>query len=75
MQDNVYAPSSEEIPVDSVEDSGDEQFGGSFTPVKVPTGDTDKYAGVSIKQLPNYTDQGENVESPVYCRAARRQEG
>ena len=47
-----YSPPSGEL--ESLEDLDHEaeQVGGKFTPVKVPSADTEKYAGVSISQFP-----------------------
>ena len=39
-----------------------EQVGGQFTPVKVPTGDQEKCAGVCIKQFHRDTDHGDIME-------------
>ena len=59
-----YSPPSGDFARDIIEDIGPntEQVGGSFTPLKVYSGDVDKYAGVSIRQFPRDTDQGEIVE-------------
>ena len=37
-------------------------IGGTFTPVKVPSGPVEKYNGVRIKQFPRETDQGQIME-------------
>ena len=56
-----YAPTkSDSESVAETEDSDETVT--SFTPVKIPTCDLDKYAGVSIRQLPHDTDHGEVVE-------------
>ena len=39
-----------------------EQVGGTFTPAKVASADPEKFAGVSIRQFPKETDQGEIMD-------------
>ena len=60
-----YTPANSDIAVE-LEPERDEVVN-SFTPVKVPTGDQDKYAGVSIRQFPKDTDQGLVME--FLCRS------
>ena len=59
-----YSPSNEEVArkVNEEDEIEDVQIGSVFTPVKVPSCDVEKYAGVSIRQFPRDTDQGEIVE-------------
>ena len=55
-----YVPPSGEVVIEMVEDQVDE-VAESFTPVKVNK-DEDKYAGVTIRQLPIGADPGEVIE-------------
>ena len=56
-----YAPTRSDSET-VVETEESEETVASFTPEKIPTPDVDKYAGVSIRQLPHDVDQGEVVE-------------
>ena len=58
-----YSPTNEDLPdAESEEVVQVEQF----TPAKVPVGDLDNYAGVSIRQFPKETDHGEIID--FVCR-------
>ena len=67
-----YSPPNGEIVGDKLDRCESEEICDSFTPVKVPTGDVDKYAGVSIRQFPKDSDQGDIVE--LLCKAGLPEE-
>ena len=58
-----YSPPSGGLPEDCEEGADDAAQGGeSFTPAKAVVRDEEKYAGVSIRQLPKEVDHGEVME-------------
>ena len=70
-----YTPPSGELNIEEGEDEAD-QVVDSFTPAKVPIREEEKYAGVTIRQLPRDIDHGEVMEAcqphqqgPHLCRA------
>ena len=66
-----YSPGSLEIEcIQGLEESDPylaQQSVEGFTPMKIPTQDTDKFTGVSLKQFPPQMDHGEIVEFLVKC--------
>ena len=63
-----YSPPSEtpECLDEAAEDDITQKEGGAFTPVKIHSA-VKKFSGVSVKQFPRGTDQGEIVEFFVGC--------
>ena len=66
-----YTPKSGDISLEEGEDEVD-QVVDSFTPVKEPTRDEEKYAGVTIRQLPKDVDHGEVME--LLCQSGLPEE-